>query len=54
MMVSEVGRIATGSCSSEEPLRVTHATSGAKPSTCSFSFSRAPRDTNMGKYAFCE
>ena len=52
MIVSEVGRIATGSCNSEFPLRVTHATSGANPSTCSFSFSKAPRETNMGKYAF--
>lgn len=49
MIVSEVGRIATGSCNSEEPLRVTQATSGAKPATCSFSFSKAPWETKIGK-----
>ena len=41
MMVSEVGRIAMGSCRSEEPDLVTHATSALNPSTCSFSFSSA-------------
>ena len=47
MMVSEVGRMATGSCCSEESLRVIQATS-----TCSFSFLRASPETNMGKEAF--
>ena len=49
MMVWEVGRMETGSCSSEEPLRVTQATSRANPLMFSFSFSRAPQETNMGK-----
>jgi len=53
MIVSDVGRMAMGSASSELPERVTHATSGAKPSTWSFSISSAARHTNMGKYAFC-
>ena len=33
MIVSDVGRIAIGCSSSPSPDRVTHATSGAKPST---------------------
>lgn len=49
MIVSLVGRIAIGSGKSEVPFLVTHATSGAKPSTCSFSLSNALFETNMGK-----
>jgi hypothetical protein len=63
MTVSEVGRIAIGSSRSDLPLdvswlkvmgeaayaRVTHATSGAKPSMWSFSFSRRECETNIGK-----
>jgi hypothetical protein len=41
MMVSDVGRTAIGSTRSVSPLRVTHATSGAKPSTCASSASNA-------------
>ena len=37
MIVSEVGRTTSGSASSSPPARVTSATSGAKPSTCSAS-----------------
>jgi len=37
MIVSEVGLIARGSFRSEFPDLVTHATSGVKPSTWSFS-----------------
>ncbi len=40
MPVSDVGRTASGSCSSDCPARVTHATSGAKPSRCSSSLHR--------------
>jgi hypothetical protein len=52
MTVSEVGRTAMGSASSELPLLVTQATSGAKSAMWDFSFSRAARETNMGKYTF--
>ena len=38
MMASEVGRTTSGSSSSSVPPLVTHATCGAKPSTCSASF----------------
>ena len=47
--VSEVGRMATGSANSDWPLFVTQATSGAKSAICSFSFSRAFFETNIGK-----
>src|SRR6266511_2125623 len=40
IIASDVGRIASGSSSSEPPPIVTQAHSGEKPSTCSFSFSR--------------
>mmetsp|Transcript_7164 Transcript_7164/g.25558 ORF Transcript_7164/g.25558 Transcript_7164/m.25558 type:complete len:247 (-) Transcript_7164:298-1038(-) len=53
MMVSDVGRMAMGSASSDCPLRVTHATSAAKPSRWSSSASSAALGTNRGKYAFC-
>lgn len=68
MTVSEVGRIAMCSSSSDLPLirvrrgsrfrvqckatthaLVTQATSGAKPSMWSFSFSNRDCETNMGK-----
>ena len=52
MTVSDVGRTAIGFSSSDCPLRVTHATSGANPSTWSFSAVSARSDTNSGKYAF--
>jgi hypothetical protein len=47
MMVSEVGRMAIGFSSSEFPLRVTHATSGAKSSMWSFSACSLDSDTNL-------
>jgi hypothetical protein len=53
MTVSDVGRMATGSAISDPPHLVTHATSGAKPSTWSFSRSSAPLGIRRGKYAFC-
>ena len=40
IMASLVGRMASGSSSSAPPPIVTHAHSGEKPSTWSFSFSR--------------
>tara|TARA_B110000285_G_C15031559_1_gene567049 strand:- start:63 stop:212 length:150 start_codon:yes stop_codon:yes gene_type:complete len=49
MMVSDVGLIAIGISNSDYPDLVTQATSGENPSTCSFSFSRAALDTNIGK-----
>ena len=49
MIVSDVGRMAIGSLSSPSPDLVTHATSGAKPSTWSFSAFSFASDTNMGK-----
>ena len=49
MMVSEVGLIAIGSSKSDEPDLVTQATSAEKPSTWSFSVSRALLLTNIGK-----
>lgn len=49
MMVSEVGLMAMGSARSLLPDLVTHATSGAKPYTWSFSISRDFLETNMGK-----
>ena len=49
MTVSDVGRIATGFSSSDLPARVTQATSGAKPSMWSFSFSSTSEETNSGK-----
>jgi hypothetical protein len=52
MTVSEVGRIAIGMSRSLSPALVTHATSGAKPSMCDFSFSSTVAETNIGKYAF--
>ena len=52
MAVSDVGRMAMGSSRSDEPARVTHATSGAKPSMWFFSRSSTLEETNMGKYAF--
>ena len=42
-------KMAMGAASSPSPLLVTHATSGANPSTWSFSFSSRSRETNMGK-----
>ena len=52
MMVSDVGRMATGSGSADWPDWVTHATSGANPSTWSASASSAFLVTKTGKYAF--
>jgi hypothetical protein len=49
MIVSDVGRIAIGSFKSVVPDLVTQATSGANPSTCSFSVLRARSETNKGK-----
>jgi hypothetical protein len=49
MTVSEVGRMAMGRSSSEEPLLVTQATSGAKPSTWSFSVISASSVMKSGK-----
>ena len=49
MIVSDVGRIAIGCSISPSPDLVTHATSGAKPSTCSFSALSFASDTNIGK-----
>ena len=51
MIASDVGRIASGSSSSAPPPIVTHAHSGEKPSTCSFSCSSRLFGTNSGKYA---
>jgi hypothetical protein len=48
-MVSLVGLIAMGSYRSVLPDFVTQATSGAKPSTWSFSLLKAAYDTNIGK-----
>jgi len=52
IIVSEVGLIAIGFSNSVSPLLVTHATSGANPSMCAFSFSKALLLTNKGNYAF--
>src|SRR6266550_3149004 len=54
MMVSDVGRTASGSSSSSmrAPAFVTQATSGAKPSTCSASFIRNSRGISSGKAQF--
>ncbi len=49
MIVSEVGRTTSGSSSSLPPARVTTATSGANPSTCSASFSRNDCGMKSGK-----
>ena len=51
MMVSEVGRTTSGSSSFSPPPMVTTASSGEKPSTCSFSFSRKDMGMNSGKAA---
>ena len=51
-MVSLVGRTAKRSCNFSVPPCVTHATSGAKPSTCSASLSSRLSGISMGKYAF--
>ena len=51
-MVSEVGRTARRSCNFSVPPCVTHATSGAKPSTCSASFSSSDSGISIGKYTF--
>ncbi len=49
MIVSEVGRIAIGSFSSDCPDLVTQATSGENPSTWAFSVLSARSVTNIGK-----
>ena len=49
MIASDVGRIASRSSSSSSPPRVTHATCGAKPSTCSASFIRRLSGMKSGK-----
>jgi hypothetical protein len=49
MMVSEVRIMAIGRASSPSPDLVTHATSGTKPSTWSFSPSRRCYETKRGK-----
>src|SRR6266581_2536283 len=53
-IASDVGRTASGSSSSSmrAPALVTHATSGAKPSTCSASFIRNSRGISSGKAQF--
>ena len=51
MMTSDVGRTTSCSSSSSSPPLVTHATCGAKPSTCSFSFIRRLSGMKSGKYA---
>ena len=48
MIVSDVGLIAIGTASSLVPDLVTQATSGANPSTWSFSFSSLSAETNIG------
>jgi len=50
--VSDVGRTHSRSWSSSSPPRVTHATSGAKPSTWSFSFWSRPSGMSIGRYTF--
>jgi len=52
MIVSDVGRTASGSASSSPPPRVTQASSGANPSTCSASRAKKLCGMNSGKYAF--
>ena len=52
MIVSDVGRMTSGSSSSLPPAWVTTASSGAKPSTCSFSRSMKLIGISSGKYAF--
>src|SRR5438445_6744819 len=54
MIVSDVGRTASGSSSSSmpAPALVTHATSGAKPSMCSASFIRNERGMSRGNAQF--
>ena len=49
MIVSEVGRMISFSARSSSPPLVTHATCGAKPSTCSFSFSNRLSGISSGK-----
>ena len=49
MMVSEVGRITSGSSSFSPPACVTTASSGAKPSTCSASFLMKLSGMSSGK-----
>ena len=49
MMVSDVGRMTSGSSSSLPPPCVTTASSGAKPSTCSASFWRKLMGMRSGK-----
>src|SRR5579875_2663292 len=49
IMVSEVGLMASLSSSFVLPASVTHATSGAKPSTCSCSFLRSLSGMSRGK-----
>ena len=49
MIVSEVGRTTSGSSSFSPPAWVTTATSGAKPSTCSASFSSSFEGMSSGK-----
>ena len=51
MIVSDVGRTTNGSSSFSPPPMVTTASSGEKPSTCSFSFSRKDMGMNSGKAA---
>ena len=52
MMASDVGRTTSGSSSSSVPPRVTHATWGANPSTCSASLVSRLLGMKSGKYAF--
>ncbi len=49
MIASDVGRTAIGSSSSAPPPIVTHAHSGEKPSTCSFSRSSRLFGMKSGK-----
>ena len=49
MIVSEVGRIASRSSSFSPPASVTQGSSGANPSTCSFSFWKKDSGMNSGK-----
>jgi hypothetical protein len=52
MIVSEVGRMISGSSSFLPPPIVTTAASRANPSTCSASLCRNDSGMSSGKYAF--
>ena len=52
MIVSDVGRIASGSSSFSPPPIVTTASSGENPATCDFSLSMKLRGISSGNAAF--